>query len=58
MKKRIKMERQRIFQLIEILRRVKTNEMSKLKFITNFGLSIEGIDYIVNKVYFASNDKI
>ncbi len=43
MKKRIKMERARIYQLTEILRRVKPNEMAKLKFMTNFGLPIEGI---------------
>ena len=32
--------------------------MSKLKFITNFGLSLEGINYITRKVYFTSLDKL
>ena len=58
MKKRIKMERSRIYQLIEILRRIKTDEMSKLKFAINFGLSSEGMDYVINKVYFSSLDKL
>lgn len=52
------MEKARIFQLIEILRRLKTPEMTKLKYLSNFGLSIEGIDYILKKVYFAKFDKI
>ncbi|KRX00136.1 hypothetical protein PPERSA_10635 [Pseudocohnilembus persalinus] len=58
LKKRIKMERSRVYQLVEILRRVKTPEMAKLKFLSNFGLSIDGINYIQNKVYFAKLENI
>jgi hypothetical protein len=32
--------------------------MSKLKFAINFGLSSEGMDYVINKVYFSSLDKL
>lgn len=32
--------------------------MAKLKFLSNFGISVEGIDYITNKVYFAKIEKI
>ena len=45
------MDKVRIFQLIEILRRVRTNEMAKLKYSTNFGVSVEIIDFIVNDLY-------
>ena len=58
MKKRIKMERSRIVQLIEILRRIRTHEMAKLKFAINFGLSSEGMDFVLNKIYFSSLDKL
>ena len=46
------MDRERILQLVEILRRVSTPEMAKLKFSTNFGLSVDNIDFICNKLYF------
>lgn len=52
------MEKARMYQLIEILRRLKTPEMIKLKYLSNFGLSVEGIDYIIKKVYFAKLDKV
>ena len=58
MKRRIKMDRLRIFQLIEILRRVKPQDMSKLKFITNFGLSLDGINFVTKKIYFTSLEKL
>jgi hypothetical protein len=45
------MERERISQLIEILRRVRTPEMAKLKFSTNFGVSVDTIDYVTNFLY-------
>lgn len=32
--------------------------MAKLKFLSNFGLSIDGINYIQNKVYFAKLENI
>ena len=46
------MERPRIIQLLEILKHIKVTEMTKLKFCSNFGLSIEAKNFIVNKVYF------
>lgn len=39
-KKEITMDKERIFQLTEILRHVKTQDMGKLKFAVNFGLSL------------------
>lgn len=32
--------------------------MSKLKFAINFGLSGEGMEYVTNKIYFSSLDKL
>ena len=52
------MDKERIFQLLEILRRVKPADMSQLKFITNFGIRWEGIDYIKKKLYFVSIEKV
>ena len=49
------MEKARIYQLIEIIRRVKTAEMAKLKFISNFGLSIEARKFILCEIYFCPN---
>lgn len=43
---------------MEVLRRIQPNDMSKLKYLTNFGITVEGIDFITNKVYFAKIDKI
>lgn len=57
-KRQLKMEKARIFQLIEILRRVKTVEMGKLKFITNFGVSVNALDIVVNKVFHSDAENI
>ncbi|EGR30194.1 zinc finger protein, putative [Ichthyophthirius multifiliis] len=56
--KALKMERSRRFQLIEILRRIKTKEMAKLKFVTNFGVSVEKISFILRKVFFSDLNQI
>lgn len=40
------MDRVRIIQLIEILRRVRPKEMVKLKFSTNFGISVDTIEKV------------
>ena len=39
-------------QIVEILRILKTNEMGKFKFITNFGLSVENLEKIKNEIIF------
>ena len=56
--KKYSMEQLRAFQLIEILRRVKTEEMSKLKFMSNFGVNIHFCDVIRKKIYFENNEEI
>lgn len=52
------MERVRIVQLIEILRRVKPKEMIKLKFSTNFGVSVDTIEKVTLRLYFAPINEI
>ena len=44
------MDKSRIFQLIEIIRRVKTVEMAKFKFLTNFGVSLKNIEVLTKKI--------
>lgn len=56
--KDLKMDRSRRFQLIEILRRVKTKEMAKLKFISNFGVSADVNSMILRKAFFADIKKV
>ncbi|EAR97810.3 zinc finger, C3HC4 type (RING finger) protein (macronuclear) [Tetrahymena thermophila SB210] len=56
--KDLKMDRSRRFQLIEILRRVKTKEMAKLKFISNFGVSVDVNSMILRKLFFSDFKKI
>ena len=51
LKEKFKMERFRIVQLVEILRRVKPKEMIKLKYSTNFGVSVDTIEKIVKVLY-------
>jgi hypothetical protein len=52
------MDHIRIIQLIEILRRVKTSEMAKLKFSTNFGIPVEIIERIKRKIFFVGLNDI
>jgi hypothetical protein len=47
-----KIEKSRTFQLIEILRRVKTEEMIKLKFLPNFSVSPDTTKLVTQKLYF------
>lgn len=44
--------------MIEILRRVRTKEMAKLKFVSNFGVSVEVSSLILRKAFFAHLDKV
>lgn len=52
------MDRSRRFQLIEILRRVKTKEMAKLKFVSNFGVSSDVNQLVLQKIFFAELKKV
>lgn len=58
LKNRKFMDKSRIFQLIEIIRRVKTNEMVKFKFLTNFGVSLKNFDAITKKILFVNLEEI
>lgn len=49
-----KMDKERIVQVIEILRRVNTQEMAKLKYSTMFGVSVDAIDIVTNGIYNAN----
>jgi len=52
LKRRYLVERTRIIQLFEILRRVKTADMIRLQFISSFGMTVQAIHYILSKIYF------
>lgn len=45
-RKKVRMDKERIFQMIEIIRHVKTAELAHIKFGTNFGLAPETIKVI------------
>jgi hypothetical protein len=42
----------KLMQVNEVLRRVKTKEMGKFKFLTNFGVRIEVLDNLKHKILF------
>lgn len=42
--------KERIFQLVEILRHVRTQDMGKLKFALHFGIGTDTLDYIRSKI--------
>lgn len=44
------MEKSRIFQMIEIIRRVKTLEMAKFKFLINFGISLKNFELLTKDI--------
>lgn len=52
------MDKSRIFQLIEIIRRVKTNEMARFKFLTNFGISLKNYEILTKDLLFKSMKEI
>ncbi|CAD8054407.1 unnamed protein product [Paramecium primaurelia] len=52
------MPKERIFQLIEVLRHVKTSEMGKFKFALNFGLSTQVLEHIKHKILLDDFSKI
>lgn len=52
------MPKERIFQLIEILRHVRTSEMGKLKFASNFGLQTDTLDLIRTKILLQDLSKV
>ncbi len=43
-------------QIIEILRRLKTKEMGKFKFLTNFGLSVDMLEKIKHEILFLDRE--
>lgn len=53
-----KMDRTRVVQLSEILKRVSTDEMAHIKFGTNFGISVETISYVTKKIYFSAEHNV
>lgn len=44
------MEKSRIFQMIEIIRRVKTLEMAKFKFLINFGITLKNFELLTKDI--------
>jgi hypothetical protein len=50
-RKKVRMDKERIFQMIEVIRHVKTPEMARLKFGTNFGISPETIHMMEAELY-------
>lgn len=46
-----RMDKTRYGQLVEVMRRVQTHEMLKLKFLTNFGVSLQSLDYLKSTVF-------
>lgn len=56
--KKYKMDKSRVIQLSEILKRVSIPEMAHIKFGTNFGISVDTINFVTKKVYFASPKNI
>lgn len=47
------MDKERIFQMIEVIRHIRTSEMARLKFSTNFGISPDTMHSIESKLYSA-----
>jgi hypothetical protein len=50
-KKPVKRSKERLFQIMGVVRRLKIQEMAKFKFSTNFGLQKDTVDYMLNKVF-------
>lgn len=48
------MDKERIFQMIEVIRHIKTSEMARLKFGTNFGINPETIHMLETELYFVN----
>ncbi len=50
-KKPVKRCKERLFQIMGVVRRLKIEEMAKFKFATNFGIHKETVDHILNNIY-------
>lgn len=46
-KKPVRREKERLFQIMGVVRRLKIEEMAKFKFATNFGLQKATVDYVL-----------
>lgn len=43
--------KERLYQIIGVVRRLKIEEMAKFKFATNFGINKDTIDLLIGKVF-------
>jgi len=50
LKKPVKRSKERLYQIMGVVRRLKIQEMAKFKFSANFGVQKDTIDYLVDKV--------
>lgn len=50
-KKPVRREKERLFQIMGVVRRLKIEEMAKFKFATNFGLQKATVDYVLEKIF-------
>lgn len=50
-KKQVKRGKERQYQIIGVVRRLKIEEMSKFKYSANFGVHKDTIDFILNKIF-------
>jgi hypothetical protein len=47
----VKKNKERLYQIVGVVRRIKIHEMAKLKFSTNFGLKKDTVDFIIGKIF-------
>lgn len=50
-KKPLKRCKQRLFQILGVVRRLKIQEMARFKYATNFGVHKDTVDYIHNHIF-------
>lgn len=50
-KKPVKRCKERLFQIIGVVRRLKIEEMARFKFATNFGINKDTVDFLISKVF-------
>ncbi|KRX11107.1 hypothetical protein PPERSA_05216 [Pseudocohnilembus persalinus] len=53
-----KMEKSRILQFSEILKRVSTQDMTHIKYGSNFGISVDTLNLMTKKIYFCNPKNI
>lgn len=57
-RKKIKIDKARIFQMIEILRHMRAVDMIKLKFAANFSILPDTLNFIESKIFMQGFDHI